>query len=137
MFKQFDQEKKGQITKDVFFAKLCDLYGENDAKDICEKIFAQLDLDGSGEISYDEFLSAMIDGKKVVTGDRLEKAFKMFDKDGNGKLSVEEIMSVFGGDEATWKKVIAEVDLNHDGEVDFEEFKLMMNNMAAKRVIKK
>ena len=137
LFKQFDQEKKGQITKDVFFSKLCDLYGENDAKDICEKIFAQLDLDGSGEISYDEFLSAMIDGKKVVTGDRLEKAFKMFDKDGNGKLSVEEIMSVFGGDEATWKKVIAEVDLNNDGEVDFEEFKLMMNNMDAKRVIKK
>ena len=132
LFKQFDQEKKGQITKDVFFSKLCDLYGENDAKDICEKIFAQLDLDGSGEISYDEFLSAMIDGKKVVTGDRLEKAFKMFDKDGNGKLSVEEIMSVFGGDEATWKKVIAEVDLNNDGEVDFEEFKLMMKGILDK-----
>lgn len=136
LFKQFDKEKKGQITKDVFFQKLCELYGENDGRDICERIFAQLDLDGSGEISYDEFLSAMIDGKKIVTGDRLQKAFKMFDKDGNGRLSVDEIMGVFGGDEATWKKVIAEVDLNNDGEVDFEEFKQMMNNMDAKMVKK-
>ena len=120
----------------MFYQKLCELYGENDGKDICEKIFAQLDLDGSGEISYDEFLSAMIDGKKIVTGDRLEKAFKMFDKDGNGKLSVDEIMSVFGGDAASWKKVIAEVDLNNDGEVDLQEFKMMMNNMDSKMVKK-
>ena len=55
--------------------KIAELYGENDAKDISERIFAQLDLDGSGEISYDEFLSAMIDSKKVVTADRLENAF--------------------------------------------------------------
>ena len=136
LFKQFDQEKKGQITKDVFYQKLCELYGENDAKDISERIFAQLDLDGSGEISYDEFLSAMIDSKKVVTADRLEKAFKLFDKDGNGKLSIDEIMAVFGGDEESWKKVIDEVDLNKDGEVDFDEFKHMMNDMGAKMVKK-
>ena len=78
----------------------------------------------------------MIDGKKIVTGDRLEKAFKMFDKDGNGKLSVDEIMSVFGGDAESWKKVIAEVDLNNDGEVDLQEFKMMMNNMDSKMVKK-
>lgn len=46
----------------------------------------------------DEFLSAMIDSKKVLTEDKLEKAFKIFDKDGSGKLSLEEIKEVFGGD---------------------------------------
>ena len=85
-----------------------------------------MDLDGSGEISYDEFLSAMIDGKKVLTEDRLEKAFKMFDKDGNGLLSINEIIEVFGGDEAYWRKIIEEVDHNNDGEVDFNEFKIIM-----------
>ena len=39
----------------------------------------------------------MIDGKKVITEDRLLKAFRMFDKDGNGVLSVDEIIEVFGG----------------------------------------
>jgi Ca2+-binding EF-hand superfamily protein len=52
----------------------------------------------------------------------------MFDKDNSGKLSVQEIINVFGGDEESWKKVISDIDLNQDGEVDFNEFKIMMVN---------
>ena len=137
LFSEFDIKQKGQISKEVFYEKLSQLYGENDGREICDKIFERLDLDGSGEISYDEFLSAMIDGKKVVTDDRLQKAFKMFDKDGNGKLSVDEIIEVFGGEESYWKKVIVDVDLNKDGEVDFNEFKLMMGNINGGDIAKK
>lgn len=85
----------------------------------------------------DEFLSAMIDTKKVITEDKLEKAFKIFDKDGSGKLSLEEIKEVFGGDKESWKKVIEDVDLNKDGEVDFNEFKIMMMNLEKKIVLGK
>ena len=126
IFKSLDSTGKGQLSQKVFTDKLIQLYGENDGKIIGETIFANLDLDGSGQISYDEFLSAMIDGKKVLTEDRLEKAFKMFDKDGNGLLSIDEIIEVFGGDANYWKKIIEEVDSNNDGEVDFNEFKQIM-----------
>lgn len=34
-----------------------------------------------------------------------------------------------------WKKVIEDVDLNKDGEVDFKEFKLMMTNIDKKIVL--
>ena len=61
-----------------------------------------------------------------MTEDRLEKAFKMFDKDGNGLLSIGEIIEVFGGDASYWTKIIEEVDSNNDGEVDFNEFKIIM-----------
>ena len=67
--------------------------------------------------------------------DKLERAFKIFDKDGNGRLSVEEIKEVFRGDKKTWKKVIEDVDLNKDGEVDFKEFKLMMTSIDKKIVL--
>ena len=126
LFKEFDLKKTGEISKEIFYKKLTELYGEIEGKEICDKIFERLDLDGSGEISYDEFLSAMIDGKKVLTEDRLEKAFKMFDKDGNGLLSIGEIVEVFGGDSSYWTKIIEEVDSNNDGEVDFLEFKKLM-----------
>ena len=96
-----------------------------------------MDLDGSGKISYDEFLSAMISSKKVVTEERLEKSFKMLDKDNSGKLSLKEIKAVFGGTEDQWKNVINEVDLNNDGEVDFAEFKMMMENMDKNNIIEK
>ena len=129
IFKSLDTSGKGQLDQQIFIEKLIELYGENDGKVLGESIFANLDLDGSGKISYDEFLSAMINSKKVVTDERLEKAFKIFDKDNSGKLSVDEIISVFGGNKESWKKVISEIDLNKDGEVDFNEFKLMMTNI--------
>ena len=53
------------------------------------------------------------------------------------KLSVKEIRNVFGGTEAQWKQVIDEVDLNNDGEVDFEEFKTMMINMDKNQIIER
>ena len=129
LFKELDSTKKGQISKEVFCEQLKTLYGETDGKTICDKIFEHLDLDGSGQISYDEFLSAMIDSKKIITEERLEKAFKIFDKDGNGRLSVDEIIAVFGGNKQSWEKVIADIDLNKDGDVDFKEFKAMMINI--------
>ena len=129
IFKSLDTSGKGQLSRGVFTDKLIELYGENDGKEYADKIFSNLDLDGSGLISYDEFLSAMISSKKIVTDERLEKAFKMFDKDNSGKLSVHEIINIFGGEEESWKKVIQEIDLNKDGEVDFNEFKIMMTNI--------
>lgn len=134
LFKELDKDNKGQITKKAFENHLISLYGETEGKEICNKIFEHLDLDGSGEISYDEFLSAMIDSKKVITEDKLERAFKIFDKDNSGRLSVDEIREVFGGDKQSWKKVIEDVDLNKDGEVDFKEFKAMMMNIDKKIV---
>ncbi len=128
IFKSLDTSGKGQLSRELFKKKLEELYGENDAKIYSDKIFSNLDLDGSGLISYDEFLSAMISSKKIITDERLATAFKMFDKDNSGKLSVHEIINVFGGDVESWKKVIAEIDLNQDGEVDFNEFKIMMVN---------
>ena len=135
IFKSMDISGTGQISKKEFCDKLIELYGENDGKNIASNIFNNLDMDGSGKISYNEFLSAMISSKKVVTEERLEKAFNIMDKDGSGKLSVEEIKNIFGGTEEQWKKVINEVDLNKDGEVDFAEFKIMMENMDKNKII--
>ena len=135
VFKSMDISGTGQISKKEFCDKLMELYGEDDGKIMATKIFNNLDMDGSGKITYDEFLSSMINSKKIITEERLEKAFKIFDKDGSGKLSVDEIKNIFGGTEEQWKKVISEVDLNKDGEVDFAEFKIMMENMDKNKII--
>ena len=108
---------------------------EEDAKQLTNKIFNTLDLDGNGDISYNEFLTSIIDSKKFITNDRLDKAFKLFDKDGNGKLSIDEIRAVFGGDEKKWQKIIEDIDLNDDGEVDFEEFKMLMTGVNSKDLL--
>ena len=119
----------------MFLGELVKLYGEEDAKILTNKIFNTLDLDGNGDISYNEFLTSIIDSKKFITNDRLDKAFKLFDKDGNGKLSIEEIRLVFGGDENKWQQIIQDIDLNDDGEVDFEEFKHLMTGTKSRELL--
>ena len=126
MFKVFDKNSKGTISREIFIKQL-EMLDENVlSKELISDIFTMIDLDGSGTISYNEFLTSIMDNKKYLTEDRLEKAFKTLDKDDNGHLSVEEIKSVFGGDEKTWKKVLKDVDKNGDGEVDYNEFKQIM-----------
>ena len=61
IFRQFNVEKTGQITKKVYLKELIKLYGEEDAKILTTKIFNTLDLDGNGDISYNEFLTSIID----------------------------------------------------------------------------
>lgn len=63
----------------------------------------------------------------------LKEAFKVFDENGDGFISAKELQMVLGKlgfTEATEmervKMMISSVDLNHDGKVDFSEFRDMM-----------
>jgi len=50
-------------------------------------------------------------------------------KDHNGQITFDEIKKVFGGvcDEKTIKQIIEEVDIDHDCQISFAEFKAMMD----------
>ena len=54
-----------------------------------------------------------------------------FDKDGGGTISAEEVAVILGHnmskDKSVWSEIIKEVDLNGDGMIDFNEFKVMMS----------
>lgn len=56
-FKYFDYDNGGSITVDEISEKL--FYGQGIDKSLLEHIFKEVDLDGSGEIEYDEFCKMM------------------------------------------------------------------------------
>ena len=67
----------------------------------------------------------------------LKTAFKMFDTDSSGKIDTSELRTLLEGEEfrdvysqAQLDQAIEEVDENGDGEIDFEEFQLMMRGIA-------
>lgn len=73
--------------------------------------------------------------------EKLNMAFKMLDLDGNGKISKDELKTVLGSDEtyqgkedSFWDEMIAEVDKNGDGEIDYHEFIEMMKNISLKKI---
>ena len=57
----------------------------------CDQAFQIFDRDGSGEISYDEFLRTIRGSMNKTREDLAMRAFKMMDKDGSGQLDINDI----------------------------------------------
>lgn len=62
----------------------------------------------------------------------------MFDQDNSGKIDTKELHTLLAGEEfkdvytdQQLEKAIKEVDENGDGEIDFQEFLLMMRGVAS------
>jgi calcium-dependent protein kinase len=94
-----------------------------------DSIFAQVDSDGNGYISYSEFITATIDWQTTLTEELLLTTFKAFDKNGSGTITIEEIREILGGDRVqipVCTAIMNEADYNQDGAIDFEEFKKIM-----------
>lgn len=65
----------------------------------------------------------------IVTQSR--KTFRVFDVDGNGLIDREELRKVMSSlneslSEEELDAMIKEADINGDGQISFEEFKIMM-----------
>jgi calcium-dependent protein kinase len=107
--------------------------------DLNDKEFSELvksmDKDGSEFIEYEEFLSAFLNKEFLLTEKNLNNAFSHFDEDRSGKLGMHEIKILLGfvkNDIETTKllkKLIKEYDLNGDGEISLDEFKILMRKL--------
>jgi len=100
-------------------------------------MFSAVDTDNSGFIEYTEFVLAASNQSSLTSQEKLHAAFRMFDKDGSGIISADEIRDVlnFGGANSLSLEaidaVIKQVDENGDGEIQFEEFVVMMTGIEA------
>ncbi|KAJ0699439.1 putative EF-hand domain pair protein CML [Helianthus annuus] len=106
-------------------------------KEIDDLFFRLDDIDEDDVLNdYDE------DSKNDVIGGQeeadLTEAFKVFDEDGDGFISATELQRVLvklgfaeGNEIRRVEMMISSVDRNHDGRVDFMEFKEMMRNVIA------
>ena len=101
-------------------------------EEMVDNMFRAVDLDGNECIDYTEFVMATMHEKDLVTNEKLKAAFHLFDKDGSGSISPDEIRRALGIDSSDQhlNGLIAEVDENGDGEIQFDEFCNMMKRLA-------
>ncbi|KAL0015912.1 hypothetical protein SO802_002981 [Lithocarpus litseifolius] len=129
MFKSMDTDSSGTITYEELKAgipKLGSKLSESEVKQLMEAA----DVDGNGTIDYLEFITATMHMNRVEKEEHLYKAFEYFDKDRSGYITMEELESALKkynmGDEKTIKEIIAEVDTDNDGRINYDEFVAMM-----------
>lgn len=130
-FQLIDENGDGRITKEelVKGLKLYDPSIEN-PEFYVEKIFKTIDTDNNGFLEFEEFARVIIDKKKLLNDDIIQYTFDFFDKDKNGEITLEELCDIFGEmNKENLAELVAEVDTDKNGKIDYNEFKEMMNKI--------
>ncbi|KAG6399368.1 hypothetical protein SASPL_140847 [Salvia splendens] len=129
MFKSMDTDNSGTITYEELKAGLPKL-GTKLSESEVRQYMEAADVDGNGTIDYIEFITATMHMNRVEREDLLYKAFEFFDKDKSGYITVEELEQALKqynmGDAKTIKEILAEVDTDNDGKINYDEFVAMM-----------
>ncbi|KAK3001815.1 hypothetical protein RJ639_021857 [Escallonia herrerae] len=129
MFKSMDTDNSGTITFEELKAGLPKL-GTKLSESEVRQLMEAADVDGNGTIDYIEFITATMHLNRMEREDHLYKAFEYFDKDKSGSITTEELEHALKeynmGDEKTINEIIAEVDTDNDGKINYDEFVAMM-----------
>jgi len=133
-FDMFDKANKGVISTNMVATILRSLgqtFEDNDLAALIDDI----DEDGSGELEFEEF--AALASRFVSEEDQeaiqqeLREAFRLYDKEGNGYINVSDLRDILRAlddnlAEDEVDEMIAEIDTDGSGTVDFDEFMEMM-----------
>ncbi|XP_011095398.1 calcium-dependent protein kinase 33-like [Sesamum indicum] len=129
MFTNMDTDNSGTITYEELKAGLARLGSKLTEAEV-RQLMDAADVDGNGSIDYIEFITATMHRHRLEREENLYKAFQYFDKDSSGFITRDELetaMQEYGiGDASTIKEIIAEVDTDNDGRINYEEFCTMM-----------
>ncbi|XP_042336222.1 centrin-2 [Sceloporus undulatus] len=134
-FDLFDTDGTGNIdVKELKVAMRA--LGFEPKKDEIKKMILDIDKEGTGKITFGDFLSVMT--QKMAEKDSKEeilKAFKLFDDDETGKISFKNLKRVAKelGETLTdeeLQEMIDEADRDGDGEVNEQEFLRIMKKTS-------
>ena len=133
-FNMFDKKKDGVITLKELSNVLRSLNLDPTEEEIKEMI-DEVDLDGNGEIDFEEFVTLMNRrSKETDLEEEILNAFKVFDKEGNGLVSITELRHIMteledGFTEEEIDDLLLESDDDGDGFISYAEF---IKNMIKK-----
>ena len=135
MFDLFDSDGGGTIDTEELARAFVNL-GISDTREEVDKLVAQIDQDGSGEIEYPEFVEVMrslFSGRDTAA--EMSKAFSYM-ADGKERITIADLrkLSTELGDEQTeqfLQEMLLAGDRDKDGAVTFPDFRSMMEQAVS------
>ncbi|GJQ82102.1 hypothetical protein Trydic_g15889 [Trypoxylus dichotomus] len=135
-FDAFDVDKKGYIGTEMI-GTILDMLGTQLAGDELQTVISEIDEDGNGEVSFEEFakLAArfLVEEEEDTEAIQLELkgAFRLYDREGNGFITTEVLREILRElddnlSDDDLDNMIDEIDADGSGTVDWEEFKAVM-----------
>ncbi|KAF3445230.1 hypothetical protein FNV43_RR14924 [Rhamnella rubrinervis] len=134
IFDKFDKNGDGKISCKELKNVLRALGSETSTEEV-KRIMAEIDKNGDGYIDPREFAlfycGGGSNGDDQSDANDLRDAFDLYDADKNGLISASELHSVLKGlgekcSLSDCRRMIKSVDVDGDGNVNFDEFKKMM-----------
>ncbi|CAB3227235.1 unnamed protein product [Arctia plantaginis] len=132
-FSMFDSEKEGKIEKEkvrTILSTMIHNYDDLELDHLCDSE----DAEGCGKLNFEAFVRVathFLDEDDEALQKELKEAFRLYDREGNGYIptsSLKEILAALD-EQLTPDQVdemIAEIDTDSSGTVDFDEFMAMM-----------
>ncbi|XP_030630782.1 calcium-binding protein 4 [Chanos chanos] len=136
-FKEFDYDQDGYLHyKDVADCMRTMGYMPTEMELI--EIVQQIKMKWGGHVDFEDFCELMgprmlAETAHMVGMRELQCAFKQFDFDGDGRITLEELkeaMKTLLGEKlkkGELEEILSDIDLNGDGNVDFDEFVMMLS----------
>ena len=133
IFKRFDEDGDGKLSPSEL-QRCVGTIGEELLLEEAREVVESMDSDGDGFLGFEEFMGWM----EKETGDDQERkmkdlreAFRMYEMDGSGCItpkSLKRMLSRLGESRSVEDccVMIGQFDVNGDGVLCFDEFKLMM-----------
>lgn len=127
-FDAFDQEKQGYIDA-AMVGTILGMLGHQLDQGMLDEIIAEVDVDGSGQIEFEEFATLaarfLVEEDAEAMQQELKEAFRLYDKEGNGYITTDVLREILRelDDKITaddLDSMIEEIDSDGSGTVDFD-----------------
>lgn len=122
VFDAYDTANNGVISLAEFKAAMTNT--KDTALEDIEEIFQNLDTEKNGKIYYTEFLAATLEAQGRIVEETIAEAFDRIDCDDTGYISLQNLRDFLGTNatKETLEQVMADVDLDEDGKISFDDF---------------
>ncbi|CAM0147740.1 unnamed protein product [Urochloa decumbens] len=133
VFSAFDRDDDGKISAAELRLCMKAALGEDVSAEDADELVASADSDGDGLLDEEEFLKLVqLENEEEDRCRGLKEAFGMYEMKGEGcitPLSLKRMLSKLGSHQEIdeCKAMICRFDLDGDGVLSFEEFKVMMD----------